>query len=118
MEGSLNLIRSGWQCNFYIDTKHDQVDVGNGEGPAFDGALVHHSHLAMWQKAKVISRRIHASGSKSATKGNFLSFSLEDKCAPNLLGLHIRCTLLGCPVIHKVLKIRIWGVPPACLGSR
>ena len=22
------------------------------------------------------------------------------------------------PVICKVLKIRIWGVPPACLGSR
>ena len=25
---------------------------------------------------------------------------------------------VGRPVIHKVLKIRIWGVPLACLGSR
>ena len=24
----------------------------------------------------------------------------------------------GLPVIRKVLKTRIWGVPPACLGSR
>ena len=25
---------------------------------------------------------------------------------------------VGRPVIHRVLKPRIWGVPPACLGSR
>ena len=25
---------------------------------------------------------------------------------------------VGRPVIRKVLKIRIWGVPQACLGSR
>ena len=25
---------------------------------------------------------------------------------------------VGRPVIRKVLKTRIWGVPPACLGSR
>ena len=60
------------------------MDVGYGEGLAFDCALVRNARLEMWQKEKVISRRIHTDGSKSATQGNFLSLSSKDKYTLNL----------------------------------
>ena len=54
------------------------MDVGDGEGPAFDWTLVRNAHLAMRQEEKVSIRRIHPSGSKSAAQGIRFSHLLSE----------------------------------------
>ena len=77
---------------------------------------------SMRRKALVLEEMMQqASGTKDSSDGEVGTFQisvlLPSQCIP-LMALLIGTYRVGRPIVRKVLKIRIWAVPPVCLGRR